>query len=232
MTVAFAASSMFGGTFTLGPITAGPTSFNYGNGGGQPTVPLTFNQYTLCPGCTLQTVEIDYSVALNTSYSVTNTSGSAAKYTITSSAIVDLDNSATTLVFDELLPFHSLITPSIANTVTSTGSDIATASASAIFDASGNLMTYNGGGIISNPVSLAAFFGTGTFTLDARGSFTGSIGGTGFNGSVGGTGSETASIIFTYSSPSTTTPEPATMTLFGSALLGIGFFARKRNKKS
>ena len=30
----------------------------------------------------------------------------------------------------------------------------------------------------------------------------------------------------------TTTPEPATMTLFGSALLGIGFFARKRSKKS
>jgi hypothetical protein len=30
--------------------------------------------------------------------------------------------------------------------------------------------------------------------------------------------------------PQSNTPEPATMTLFGSALLGIGFFARKRKK--
>jgi hypothetical protein len=32
--------------------------------------------------------------------------------------------------------------------------------------------------------------------------------------------------------PQSNVPEPATMTLFGSALLGIGFFARKRSKKS
>jgi hypothetical protein len=32
--------------------------------------------------------------------------------------------------------------------------------------------------------------------------------------------------------PVSATPEPATMTLFGSALLGIGFIARKRSKKS
>jgi hypothetical protein len=32
------------------------------------------------------------------------------------------------------------------------------------------------------------------------------------------------------SGPASTVPEPATMTLFGSALLGIGFFARKRKK--
>ncbi len=32
--------------------------------------------------------------------------------------------------------------------------------------------------------------------------------------------------------PQNPTPERATITLFGSALLGIGFFARKRSKKS
>jgi PEP-CTERM motif len=32
--------------------------------------------------------------------------------------------------------------------------------------------------------------------------------------------------------PESNVPEPATMTLFGSALLGIGFFARKRAKKN
>ena len=32
--------------------------------------------------------------------------------------------------------------------------------------------------------------------------------------------------------PQSNVPEPATMTLFGSALLGIGFFARKRTKKN
>jgi hypothetical protein len=39
-----------------------------------------------------------------------------------------------------------------------------------------------------------------------------------------------AEVDYTYTPPSTT-PEPATMTLFGSALLGIGFFARKRIAK-
>jgi hypothetical protein len=59
---------------------------------------------------------------------------------------------------------------------------------------------------------------------------------------IGGGGNEMASqttvsgatytVVYNFTAPTTSTPEPATMTLFGSALLGIGFFARKRIKKS
>jgi hypothetical protein len=46
----------------------------------------------------------------------------------------------------------------------------------------------------------------------------------------GAVDASTATVFVTYTYA--TTPEPATMTLFGSALLGIGFFARKRTKKN
>jgi hypothetical protein len=230
MTLALAASSMFAGTFTSGPITAGPTTFNYGNGSPQPTVPLTFAQLNLCSGCTLTSIEFDYSVLLNTNYSVTNTSGSSAHYSVNTAADVQLENSTSTVAFNEVFPSHTT-NLTIAGGATSTGTDSATSSATSIFNGSGALVSYNGGGTVSNPINVSLFLGSGNITLDAIGNFTGGIGGTSFTGTVGGTGTETASIIYTYNTPSST-PEPATMTLFGSALLGIGFFARKRTKKS
>lgn len=72
----------------------------------------------------------------------------------------------------------------------------------------------------------------GSFTLGFNTTtFSGASGGGGnftFNQST--TGAAVATVIYNYTSAPT--PEPATMTLFGSALLGIGFFARKRAKKS
>ncbi len=41
----------------------------------------------------------------------------------------------------------------------------------------------------------------------------------------------TESVTYNYSTPSSTTPEPGTTTLLGSALVGIGLLARKRFKK-
>jgi PEP-CTERM motif len=72
---------------------------------------------------------------------------------------------------------------------------------------------------------------TPTFSLSSGGTAT--VNGLGDQGLLYGgsaTGSVVASITYTYTVPSTT-PEPATMTLFGSAILGLGFFGRKRLKK-
>jgi hypothetical protein len=90
-------------------------------------------------------------------------------------------------------------------------------------------VTDTGAQTSANP---SAYNTTGTFTLAYD-----TLTGTTFNGGGGNLTATQATvtngtykIIYNYTAPSST-PEPATMTLFGSALLGIGFFARKRFKK-
>jgi hypothetical protein len=100
-----------------------------------------------------------------------------------------------------------------------------------------NFTTPTGSGTATaNPLDLADYISNSPLLLnfsavDTAASFAGTTGGPLFFGgsfSAGGT----VNITYTYTAATTTTPEPATMTLFGSALLGIGFFARKRIKKS
>jgi hypothetical protein len=85
--------------------------------------------------------------------------------------------------------------------------------------ASSDFSFFEGSGVTFASFSLVG--GNGSFSGTA-------IPGVFFSGSAVAGGNTT--ITYNYSTPSTT-PEPATMTLFGSALLGIGFFARKRSKK-
>ena len=79
-----------------------------------------------------------------------------------------------------------------------------------------------------------AYLGPGTFTL----SYDTTTGET----FIGGGGNEKASqttvssatytVIYNYTVPTTGSPEPGTMALFGSALIGVGFIARKKMKRS
>lgn len=82
---------------------------------------------------------------------------------------------------------------------------------------------------LTAPGSLAPFTGLGTITasLFAAGTSVGSGGGnltTSFNTRAAGS----MSVTYTYDNGITATPEPGTIGLLGSALLGFGFFGRKR----
>jgi PEP-CTERM motif len=121
-----------------------------------------------------------------------------------------------------------------------------------VFDFSGMAADNTGGTVAAGMLFMQTVTQTGSTSFGIT-PFTGYIGGPGtftpiFTLASGGaatitgvgsqsllyggtaTGSVTASITYTYTTP-TGTPEPATMTLFGSALLGIGFFARKHVRK-
>ncbi len=107
--------------------------------------------------------------------------------------------------------------------------------------ASGGIVTavpgLTGSGMLSLVVSSAdwSFFeGTGTFSSSlAAGDFNYSVAGSKSLFVQGDTATVGATTTITYAYVTTSSiPEPATMGLIGSALLGIGFFARRRIKKA
>lgn len=229
----------------------GPTTFNYGNGAPQPTVPLTFAQFDCAtingrsdPGggtdqnCALTSIHFTSSDSIDTTYSVQNTSGSDASYTVTSSATMDIINSGSpAFTFVEALPTATTNTGTIANGATKTGSQGTSATGTANYICSGTSCTLDTvtppGAPVSSPISATPFLGSGTLTLFAAGNFTGSIGGTGFVGSIGGTGSETVTIQYDYSYneilTNTTTPEPISMPLVGGGLIALGLAWKRRD---
>jgi hypothetical protein len=81
-------------------------------------------------------------------------------------------------------------------------------------------------------INLGLYQGIGTFGITGQ-----TIAGTTFSGGGGNinllqTTNATMNATVTYTYAASQAPEPATMSLFGGALLGIGFFARKRAKKA
>lgn len=209
MTLAFTASSMFGAMVTFQSIPSGTI-----------TAPGTFDfsQFDTTFG-TLTNITVNLSTSVNTTLTVFNSTSNALSF---SSATVSV-------------PFALTFT---GGTGTYNFAGVATDNTGAVIAPFTSFMeTINATNATSFDISpFAGYTGTGTtpnFSLASGGQASASgTGGQGLLYGGQGTGSVIASITYTYTPPSTGAPEPATMTLFGSALLGIGFFARKRIKKS
>jgi hypothetical protein len=240
-TVMIGVSTLMADQISGGTQSAGPTTFDYGDGAPDPFVSVTFNQF-ICPvaNCTLTGIEFDVNGTVNDNYSITNTNGAAKQFTVDTSGSILLENSAETLSFTETEPFHDL------NTIvqgtgcgappcnTSAGSDTATASAAAIYSvigSTGTLASYTdtGHGMASNlttPISVTPFLGSGTINLEVAGMFDSTVSGSGNTSTTSGNGSETVTVLYDFTVPSST-PEPATFALFSGALLAIGLYRKK-----
>jgi PEP-CTERM motif len=210
---AMGASSMFAGTISY---TSSPTTFT---GVTDFTTNLLLQKFNLA-GQTLTGVEIDYSVSSITSLlKLTNTSNIVETFTFHSTT----DFSATLLGGPDALP-------DVILTNLNTGS--VTFAAGQVNNYAPPNITKTGSSLNPGLAPDAFYIGSGFFTLQGSTSSFSSFNGGGGNINVAQAtnGTIAASVIYTYTA--NTAPEPTTMTLFGGALLGIGFFARKRAKKA
>jgi len=88
---------------------------------------------------------------------------------------------------------------------------------------------------LQDPLAISAYEGLGTLTLTGNASTSTTIsGGPVTGGTVTGSASANVTVIYDYTvpPPPSSTPEPATMALFGSGLVGLGLIRRRINKKA
>ena len=94
-----------------------------------------------------------------------------------------------------------------------------------------NSVSYTPGpvnGVSSSSPAVGSYIGIGTFALDFASAGSSTItGGTNFTTSITELGSLVSSVTYNYA-PQSGTPEPATMAMLGSALIGLGLIGRKR----
>lgn len=170
---------------------------------------------------TLISVTFELDGASTGAITVNNQSGQDGTYDVTLNGQLKLKLGSTTFI--TTLP--NTEDPSFF--VSGTGSHTATDNLSTL------PITLNS---VTTTTNLSQFIGPsgnpGTLAFIVNGIASGgAAGNTPNNVSTTASDSYFASITYNYTVPSTT-PEPATMTLFGSALLGIGFFGRKKLKKN
>lgn len=94
----------------------------------------------------------------------------------------------------------------------------------------GSTSPYTG---IVDPLNLSAWEGSGNITLNASAATSGSTSGPSYsNGYANGSATANVTVIYDYTAaPPSSTPEPATMALFGSALIGLGLIRRRSVNK-
>jgi hypothetical protein len=231
MTLALSAGSMFGGqitqTATL-PSTLTDVS---------PT--FTFQDFASAPGyisgeiLTSVTLELSITEVLS-ALTITNSDPVSHTFDYSSTSKITVLGTAPIADLNDIK--NDFLLSSTGNPITlyDTGPNYTlAANSSAQLVSAGNTVTLVLDSGVQNAVSISPYNTSGTFTFDFS-----TLTGTTFSGGGGNLGaaqttnaSAVATVIYNYTIP-TGTPEPATMTLFGSALLGIGFFARKRIKKN
>jgi len=84
---------------------------------------------------------------------------------------------------------------------------------------------------VANPLDYSAWEGLGTITLSGTATTNLSLTGPSPSGGyANGSATANVTVIYDYNEPFTGAPEPATMALFGSGLIGVGLLARRRAK--
>jgi hypothetical protein len=99
----------------------------------------------------------------------------------------------------------------------------------------GCLEVSSNAGSPSNPLNFAGYEGFGQLTLTANAKTLGSFGGGPFtNGFATGSALVNVTVVYEYTpaGPPSSTPEPATMALFGGGLVGVALLSRRRFRKS
>jgi hypothetical protein len=231
LTAVFGVGSMFAGQITQ-TLTVAPATTDIVEGPGSTD---TFNYFQSAAGWSPDDIlnSVTLSVAINQTVltlTIHNTNASSATFHFTTSGAYDVGGTAP----DQAALDNAI---SILNT-TLFASGSQTLNAGATYTApTGAAPTGIGSPVTSSTGTItsadpSAYDTTGTFTLDFQ-TLTGeTVNGGGGNVVATETSQAGATMTVVYDYTLNNTPEPATMTLFGSALLGIGFFARKRLKKS